>query len=126
MSDHGNESARDPRHYCEDCDTEAVINGGRCPQHRQESGNQHLKSGVCNPVCDGGTTVETLTSDGDETKDMTKEYRVNVGLHSGATIEAESVDEAIEKAKKRDWGSGNLVHIVVEDPDTGTETEWGL
>ena len=60
----------------------------------------------------------------DTSMDDTERYRVSVRLNAGGKVEAESIEEALEKAKGRNWSSSTVIGITVTNPETGEELEW--
>ena len=50
---------------------------------------------------------------------MAQEYLVDVTLTSAASIEAESMGEAMDKALQREWYSEDVVEILVTNEETG-------
>jgi len=54
----------------------------------------------------------------------TDRYEVSVTLSAGGSVEAESIEEALEEAKGETWSSSTVTGITVRNPETGEELEW--
>lgn len=55
---------------------------------------------------------------------MANEYDVQVQLFAGTTVEADTLDKALDKAKDRDYEHAEPVEIRVIDEVTGEDKSW--
>ena len=57
---------------------------------------------------------------------MAQEYLIDVTLTSAASIEAESIKEAMDKALRQEWYSEDVVEILVTNQETGEKLKTSI